>query len=319
MRTIGKHWYGPGGDFQSLCDYCGVQWRRSQLHRDGSGLLACPDEGRGLDTVTLSKGNAETASERRLGRYVRDGANWDFDKSPPAPPFVPANSPSVSPQFNVGPTGSLSAIVHSWLRADAVTLSAGRVSLWNDQSGRGTNFGLRFTGMPAIYSAVDASLDGNPTIGFDGTTMWLSTSLAHNFPLWVWFIMRQDSWVASTTVFSGAGGVIRNNASPIARLARSSQGSDNSGAPVGTWVRGVANFTVSGTDYLRLGGSTIVNAGAGQRNGTSITIGSGLVTGGASSAACSFAEMLFVAREPTAAEQSAIDAYGETRYPSARF
>lgn len=65
MRTIGKHWPSdaPRGDYQEMCDYCGVMWRRSQLRKDGAGRLVCPDEGSGLDATTLNKLNA--AARRR--------------------------------------------------------------------------------------------------------------------------------------------------------------------------------------------------------------------------------------------------------------
>ncbi len=44
------------------CDYCGVLWPRSRLRRDGAGLLSCPDEGDGRDSVTLSRLNAAGAA-----------------------------------------------------------------------------------------------------------------------------------------------------------------------------------------------------------------------------------------------------------------
>lgn len=76
MQTIGRQWRGQRGDFQSICDYCGVVWLRSQLRRDGSGNLACPDEGRGRDSTTLSRLNAEHAA-RAQATQVRDGGRAD--------------------------------------------------------------------------------------------------------------------------------------------------------------------------------------------------------------------------------------------------
>lgn len=46
------------GDYVAQCAYCGANWRRSKLRRDGSGQLVCPDEGDGLDRVTLDEINA---------------------------------------------------------------------------------------------------------------------------------------------------------------------------------------------------------------------------------------------------------------------
>lgn len=88
MRTISRHWpqTAPRGDYQAMCDYCGVQWRRSELRRDAAGKLACPDDQPGRDEVTLSRLNAESVTQRELGRYPRDGSNLDTDTPGIAPP-----------------------------------------------------------------------------------------------------------------------------------------------------------------------------------------------------------------------------------------
>lgn len=94
MRTIGKKWpVGIGPDRQALCSYCGVQWRRSQLCRDRSENLACPDCAPGLDVVSLSEGNAElmrSQAPREIGPV--DGG-FDSFVSPPSPGFVDPNGP----------------------------------------------------------------------------------------------------------------------------------------------------------------------------------------------------------------------------------
>lgn len=89
-RTIGRHWpeKAPRGDYQCTCDYCGVQWRRSQLYRDRSGLLVCPDEGNGKDMVTLSEGNAANAAARRMPLPNR-GGNYDTTPYPIADKLIP--------------------------------------------------------------------------------------------------------------------------------------------------------------------------------------------------------------------------------------
>ena len=94
MRTIGKRWpVGIGPDRQAMCSYCGVQWRRSQLHRDRAENLACPDCASGLDVVTLSEGNAElmrAQAPREIGPV--DGAIDTF-VCPPFPGFKDPNGP----------------------------------------------------------------------------------------------------------------------------------------------------------------------------------------------------------------------------------
>jgi len=67
MRTIGRKWPKRrlDGDFTAMCDYCGVHWRFFQMRRDRAGYLVCPDEGPGLDALSLSEANARGAHRRR--------------------------------------------------------------------------------------------------------------------------------------------------------------------------------------------------------------------------------------------------------------
>lgn len=98
MRTISRKWRKslPRGDFQAMCDMCGVNWPRSKLIRKADGLLCCPDDAHGLDVVSLAEGNAQAANARHYGNLTRDGANWDKDAdvtpiNPKAIPSVPHN------------------------------------------------------------------------------------------------------------------------------------------------------------------------------------------------------------------------------------
>lgn len=80
MRTIGRKRpsASPPGDFQALCDQCGVMWYRYRLRRDASGFLTCPDDDDvGHDSVTLSRENAAGAARMRGARASNDGANYD--------------------------------------------------------------------------------------------------------------------------------------------------------------------------------------------------------------------------------------------------
>lgn len=78
MKTIGRKWNRPRGDFPATCGYCGVPWPRSRMTRDRAGHLVCPDDQRGRDVVTLSEANAQDALRQR-GAYNRDGADVDTD------------------------------------------------------------------------------------------------------------------------------------------------------------------------------------------------------------------------------------------------
>lgn len=63
------------GDYVAMCAHCGANWYRSQLREDGAGSLVCPDEGPGLDAVTLDAINAAYRPKRpslpkSQGHYV---------------------------------------------------------------------------------------------------------------------------------------------------------------------------------------------------------------------------------------------------------
>lgn len=82
MRTIGRHWptKRPDGDFVAMCGYCGVHWRFSQMWRDRSGNLVCPDEGPGRSALALSEANARAARRAKVAREARRrGAYGGYD------------------------------------------------------------------------------------------------------------------------------------------------------------------------------------------------------------------------------------------------
>jgi len=73
MQTIGRRHPrdAPKGEYVSRCDYCGTLWHRSKLKKDGAGLYYCPQEGDGLDAVTLSKMVAARAKAGAASRIHR--------------------------------------------------------------------------------------------------------------------------------------------------------------------------------------------------------------------------------------------------------
>lgn len=77
-RTIGKRWPKEAEfcDYTAKCDYCDVLWRRSQLTRDGAGFLYCPDEGEGLDRVTLDEMNLAGALEEDRRGHENDRGQY---------------------------------------------------------------------------------------------------------------------------------------------------------------------------------------------------------------------------------------------------
>ena len=77
MRTIGRHWPKSWrGSYAAHCDYCGVRWPRFKMVRDAAGLLACPDDQPGRDTVTLDRENAAGAAEASHHGADGDGGSY---------------------------------------------------------------------------------------------------------------------------------------------------------------------------------------------------------------------------------------------------
>lgn len=84
MRTVRqrKPRSAPFGDYQAICDYCGVQWYKfwHGMQHDAAGLLSCRDckDYEGHDVVTLANENAAFASKPRDRRGgPQEGANYD--------------------------------------------------------------------------------------------------------------------------------------------------------------------------------------------------------------------------------------------------
>jgi hypothetical protein len=103
MKTITRTWpsNAPRGDVQAKCDYCGVRWRRSQLRMDRSGLLVCPDEGPGLDAVTLSEGNAALSRRRGPVPVPPGGGNYTTVANTPDPTHITTSEGAgLGPGFN---------------------------------------------------------------------------------------------------------------------------------------------------------------------------------------------------------------------------
>ncbi len=83
-QTIGRHWprSAPKGDYQAICGHCGAAWRRSQLFRDGAGLLTCPDEGEGLDVNTVTEMNAAMNEPWMRSEHDAQGPLLSTDTAP---------------------------------------------------------------------------------------------------------------------------------------------------------------------------------------------------------------------------------------------
>jgi hypothetical protein len=72
------------GDPTAVCDYCGVVWYRSELRRDASGLLVCPQD-EGGDRVSADEYNATVMAQAQERVEQPDGARDYAVPDPPMP------------------------------------------------------------------------------------------------------------------------------------------------------------------------------------------------------------------------------------------
>jgi len=85
MRTIGyrRPRNSPRGDFETMCDICGVAYLRSRLRRRDDGMLYCRDCDGGLTRVGIANAVKSQVSGRRWTTGVTDGGNFDHQADPP--------------------------------------------------------------------------------------------------------------------------------------------------------------------------------------------------------------------------------------------
>lgn len=308
----------PPGDTRRTCAYCGIEWYRSELVRDGANLLAGPCCQRGRDIVTLALGNAAMASSRQIGepRMASDGS---IDSTPTeTPPPLNWNGPP-APIVNGGPTGPLSVQTTLWLRGDSVQLSSsGLASIWRDKSSLNNDIAASGEAAQPTYTAADSTLRNLPTVTGDGVNHFMQGNrFRYSAPLWVWCIMKQVSWAIGQTQFSAGFAMKTGAVTPELRLLTNGSSTANVGAPIGQWVRGIASFNIAGVDMLQLVATTVSDLSAGQRLGPTFSLFSAL--NGAAKANVAFAEVLATAGPPTATEIAAIEAYGVARYGGSLF
>lgn len=65
-----------------MCSRCGVVCLRSEMWKDAEGMLNCPDEGQGLDQVTLSRMLSQEAARPKRTVVPQDGFATDHEDDP---------------------------------------------------------------------------------------------------------------------------------------------------------------------------------------------------------------------------------------------
>lgn len=299
-----------------MCSYCGVAYYRSELRRDASGNLACPEDQRGRDSVTLNEGNAAALLSRRLPGQTGMPTDGTVDSpSTDVAPVVSWNRPAPSTP-NGGPTGPLSVNVKLWLRGDAVARSnpdLNGIEGLLDLSGNGNSPQAVGTVLPAqnITNLPGSNPLAIPIVSFNGSTMRMAMPLRTEGTMWLWFIFVQTGFGGGSAMFNNGCAITQQVASPILRMQTA--GANNSGAPAGVWTRGIASFTTAGTDDLQLGSTLTSNASPGTRVGVTFVLGANNVNG-TGGMIYSLADFVMTLSPPTAAEIAGLDAYALARY-----
>lgn len=251
-------------------------------------------------------------SRRKTTRHNRGriSANTGGGTAPP-PPWTPADITSVTKYF--------------WLRADSGTTIVTGVSAWADRYLLNNATQANAAAQP-LLTASDAAFDNQASITFDGTDdalvfTGLDLPAPGTTPFWVWIIFRQLSWTSLDWVFAAGNNTValqQFTADPQLRIINGTAVSSNSGAPTGTTVRGIASFTNSAADYLKLASTTVTGATSGNNDPVSGSFGLGARSAGLSGFCnVAIAEIIGLAGEPT--ELAQLEAYGAARYPSAVF
>lgn len=318
MRTVGRRWpEGIGPDRQALCSYCGVQWRRSQLTRDASQNLACPDCAPGLDIVSLSEGNARLMRSQQPKVVGPVDGSYDTFICPPSPGFIDPNGPP-APRVNGGPIGEMGVTTSLWLRSDRIEQTiAGRIQALPDQSSLGNNCWAVSEAAQPVQVVGDPTLLGLPTVTSDGIAHWLrTTTFGGGAPLWAWLVFKPLD--GNVGVVLGAGVELLLNVVPgTARLLTNAGQVAAVPAPIGQWSRAIVTFNIAGTDSLKVRGVIATDVSAGQRISPEMTLFS--TSNGSFKSSVAFAEALLTVGEPSVEKIEELEAYGMARYGTEPF
>lgn len=210
-----------------------------------------------------------------------------------------------------------------------VTLDATktRVTAWTSQVTTSGSFTLATTSS-AEQPAFNASgLNGFPTITFDGINDNLRVEDVWTWPLynvtnqWTFAVFKQVSWTAGSRLWAGAGWATQKTAtaSPIVNMSLASSGPSNSGAPIGSWVRGEMLSTHSTSNYIKLGATSVSGTDTdGANTGNYVSLGCNFGPGSnrVLLTPCNIALVAFLicAGQPSAAEKLALSNAARRKY-----
>jgi hypothetical protein len=230
------------------------------------------------------------------------------------------------------PLAAYGANLAQWHNGANVTLNGPTaVASMTDLSGNGLT-SVQATGVAQpLYTALDATIDNQPSVTADGTNDVLTSALTvdlaiHDF--YICFLFKQAGvWTSGDQLTAGPGLPARvqqgSGVSPMMSQGAAGTANINGGAPIGTWVRGEALFSLTaGLSYLKLGATTVQtgNPGIGNRSSSAIFALVSSLFGNFGLAEIYFVKKAAGSGGPTVAERNlAANTYLQGKYPSAVF
>jgi hypothetical protein len=195
MHTVGSRWprSAPRGDYQARCDYCGVHWRRSQLRRDGAGLLSCPDEGPGLTSVELARAELMNARDAVPRQWPHDGGSVD------------SASEILSGYTWPSPLERFGARLAGWYStgSEYVTESGGSVTLLRNRSSYGNDATGGVGGFYRPTLETDSTL-GVQVMNIDGLAAATAHTPRRAVPVSTFVTMRTPTSLGGDVTLTGA-------------------------------------------------------------------------------------------------------------------
>jgi hypothetical protein len=224
---------------------------------------------------------------------------------------------STNAPVNIGSAG-----LKAWFRSDqGITLSSGNVSQWNDLSGYGYDFTQGTSGKRPVYTAIDSSYVGNPSLTFDGSDDFLSSAVPVGNSSFIIMILKQITWGSQKFISNGVDNStcviyqFSGSVSPNITMYNGTAVNTNSNAPLGTVRRLAAWFSNSTSDYLQIGSSKVTGANAGN-SAAAATYNLGGATSGTNNANFSIAELIIYNALPSNSDLTLLDNYLYIRYGS---
>jgi hypothetical protein len=211
-----------------------------------------------------------------------------------------------------------------------ITLGAAgnTVASWQSQSNPSGSFVIANTSSIAQPTFNSTGLNGFPTLTFDGVQQCLRDDTVVGSPIlfswtnsaarpcYVFAVVKQVSWTSGARLYTvgQSGGCRQSGVTPNLQQAFVSAVNNNTGAPIGTWVRLEEFNNNSATSFLKLGATNATGATPGflAQEVKTLSLGGNFGPGSATNGVLltpsnvSFAALLACSGLPTTAERLAL-------------